>query len=260
MGSATTQALAASAQALSTATVTLDTARELFAAARAAGGSAALSGALADQAADPAARQALVGRVFGTLSPETLNLLGAVTAQRWSSANDLVDGIETLAIRAVAKADQAGVEGELFQVIRLIAANPELELALGSRLGDPSKKSELLEKILGSSVSPGTLLIAGSIAEHSRGRRVRAALQEAIQVVAAERGRAVATVQTATALTDAQRQRLADSLSRTYGTAVSINEVIDRSVIGGIRVQIADDVIDGSISTRLTDLRSRLAG
>jgi len=260
MGSATTQALAASAQALSAATVTLDTARELFAAARAAGGSAALSGALADQAADPAARQALVGRVFGALSPEALNLLGAVTAQRWSSADDLVDGIETLAIRTVARADEAGVEGELFQVIRVIAQNPELELALGSRLGEPSKKSELIEKILGSSVSAGTLLIAGSIAEQPRGRRVRAALQDAIQVVAAERGRGVATVHTATALTDAQRQRLADSLSRTYGTAVSINEVIDPSIVGGIRVQIADDVIDGSISTRLTDLRSRLAG
>lgn len=260
MGSATTQALAASAQALSAATVTLDTARELFAAARAAGGSAALSGALADQAADPAARQALVGRVFGTLSPEALNLVGAVAAQRWSSAGDLVAGIENLAIRAVAKSDEAGVEGELFQVIRVIAQNPELELALGSRLGDPSKKSELLEKILGSSVSAGALLIAGSIAEQPRGRRVRAALQDAIQIVAAERGRGVATVHTATALTDAQRQRLADSLSRTYGTAVSINEVIDRSIVGGIRVQIADDVIDGSISTRLTDLRSRLAG
>jgi F-type H+-transporting ATPase subunit delta len=109
-------------------------------------------------------------------------------------------------------------------------------------------------------VSAGTLLIAASIAEQPRGRRVRAALQEAIQVVAAQRGRGVATVHTATALTDAQRQRLADSLSRTYGTAVSINEVVDRSIVGGIRVQIADDVIDGSISTRLTDLRSRLAG
>ena len=260
MGSATTQALAASAQALSAATVTLDTARELFAAARATGESAALSGALADQAADPAARQALVGRVFGSLSPETLNLLGAVTAQRWSSAGDLVAGIETLATRTVAKAEQAGLEGELFQVIRVIAQNPELELALGSPLAESSKKGELLRKILGSSVSAGALLIAVSIAEQPRGRRVRSALQDAINIVAAERGRAVATVQTATALTDAQRQRLADSLSRSYGSAVTINEVIDRDVIGGIRVQIADDVIDGSISTRLTDLRSRLAG
>ena len=260
MGSATTQALAASAQALSAATVTLDTARELFAAARATGESAALSGALADQAADPAARQALVGRVFGSLSPEALNLLGAIAAQRWSSADDLVGGIETLAIRSVAKTEPAGVEGELFQVIRVIAQNPELELALGSRLSDSSKKGALLEKILGSLVSPGTLLIAASIAEQPRGRRVRAALQDAIEVVAAERGRSVATVQTATALTDAQRQRLADSLSRTYGTTVTINEVIDPSIVGGIRVQIADDVIDGSISTRLTDLRSRLAG
>ena len=49
MGSATTQALAASTQALAAASgVSIDTARELFAAARAVGDSSHLSGALAD--------------------------------------------------------------------------------------------------------------------------------------------------------------------------------------------------------------------
>jgi len=260
MGSATTQALATSVDALSSASVSLDTARELFAAARAAGDSSALSGALADQAADGAARAALVGRVFGSLSPAAQSLLGTVAAQRWSSAADLVAGIEELAIRAVAVADTGDIEGELFQVTRVIAENPELELALGSRLGDPARKGELVERVLGTSVSQGTTLIVSSIAQQPRERRIRAALQHAIRVVAAQRGRAVATVHVAAPLTEAQRQRLATSLTRTYGTPVSINEVVDRDVLGGIRVQIADDVIDGSISSRLTDLRSRLAG
>lgn len=260
MGSATTHALTVSAAALASAQVDLGTARELFAAARAAGDSSALSGALADHSAEAAARSSLVGKVFGSFSSVTQGVLRTVAGERWSNASDLVAGIEDLAVRAVAKSETADVEGELFQVVRVIAQNPELELALGARLGDASKKGELVTKILGSSVSTGTLLIVTSIVEQPRERRVRAALQHAIGVVSAERGRTVATVHSAAPLTDAHRQRLADSLSRTYGTPVSINVVVDPEVIGGIRVQIADDVIDGSISTRLADLRSRLAG
>ncbi|MBP2436241.1 F0F1 ATP synthase subunit delta [Microbacterium amylolyticum] len=260
MGSATTQAREVGAAALASATVDLDTARELFAAARATGDSQALSGALADKAADPAARAALVATVFASLSPVTRELLTTIAAQRWSSAADLTDGIEELAIRATAKAEVADVEGELFQVTRVISQNPDLELTLGSHLGDQSKKAELLRQILGTHVGAGALLIATSIVEQAGKRRVRRAFQRAIALVAAQRAQQVATVYTATRLTPAQRDRLAASLARTYGSAVSINEVVDPAVVGGIRVQIADDVIDGSISTRLGELRSRLAG
>ncbi|WP_110588369.1 F0F1 ATP synthase subunit delta [Microbacterium suaedae] len=260
MGSATTQALKASAAALASAPVDLDTARELFEAARVAGDSPALSGALADHAAEESARSALVHRVFGTLSSAAQQILATIAEQRWSEAAELVSGIEEVAIRATAKAESADVEGELFQVTRIVATNPELELALGARLGDASKKGELIERILGTSVSAGTVLIVSSLVQQPNGRRVRSALHHAIAVVAAERGRIVATVHVAKSLADAQRQRLADSLSRTYGAPVSINEVVDPEVVGGIRVQIADDVIDGSISSRLADLRSRLAG
>ncbi|WP_221585738.1 F0F1 ATP synthase subunit delta [Microbacterium sp. G2-8] len=260
MGSATTHALEASAAALASATVDLDTARELFAAAGAAGDSPALSGALADHAAEPAARASLVGTVFGPLSPAAREILATIAEQRWSRAADLVAGIEEIAIRATATAESADVEAELFQVTRVIAQNPELELALGASLGDGAKKGVLIEKVLGGTVSDGTLLIARSLVQQSRERRVRASLQMAMKVVAAERGKAVATVHTAVSLSGAQRDRLAASLTRSYGTPVTINEVVDPDVVGGIRVQIADDVIDGSISTRLADLRSRLAG
>lgn len=81
-----------------------------------------------------------------------------------------------------------------------------------------------------------------------------------MKIVSAQGGRIVATVHTATPLSAAQRTRLGESLAQRYGGQVSINEVIDPSVLGGLRVQVADDVIDGSISARLADLRQKLAG
>jgi F-type H+-transporting ATPase subunit delta len=261
MGSATTQALAASTDALAAASgLNLDSAAELFASARAIGESAQLSGALADPAAPAEARSALVSAVFAGVSAPVRSVLTTVAAQRWSSASDLVDGVEELAIRTAAIAAPGDdIAGELFGFSRIVAANPELELALGSRLGGASAKGELVEELLGASASPATVLVASSLVRLPRERRIRQVLSRAIGIVAAQAGRSVATVYTATALTAAQETRLRDALARRYGGEISINQVIDASVVGGLRVQIADDVIDGSISARLAELRQKLA-
>ena len=92
MGSATTQALAATTAALDAASgVDLDTARELFAAARIVGDSPQLSGALADPSASRVARSRVVTDVFGAaFGKTTLSLLTTAVEQRWSSASQLV--------------------------------------------------------------------------------------------------------------------------------------------------------------------------
>ncbi len=262
MGSATTQALAASTQALAAAKdVTLDTARELLAAARAVAESSQLSGALADPAAPAVARQNVVAAVFGGFSQDAQSILRAVVAERWSSASELVDGVEELAIRVAAiAAPQTDIGGELFGFSRVIAANPELELALGSRLGGEDAKAALVEKLLAGGVSDATSLIVSSLVRQPRDRRIRQMLTRATRIVASQGERVVATVHTAKPLTDAQRTRLSAALSQRYDGTVSLNEVLDPAVVGGLRVQIADDVIDGSISARLADLRQKLAG
>jgi F-type H+-transporting ATPase subunit delta len=263
MGSATTQATTAVTTALAAVrSIDIDTARELFAAARAVGDSLQLSGALADSSASEQSRSNVISAIFGgTFQASTVSLLTTIVAQRWSSADDLVDGIEELAIRAAASAEpDADVEGDLFNFSRLIAENPELELALGSRLGDESAKGALVQTLLRGRASASALLIASSLVQQQRERRVRQLVTRAMDLVADQRGRTVATVVSATALSAAQVDRLAGVLAKRYGTAVSLNTVIDPSVVGGLRVQIEDDVIDASVSARLADLRQRLAG
>ena len=262
MGSATTQAEAATKAALDAASgIDLDVSRELFAAARAVGDSPQLGGALADSSASADARAKVVADVFGAFRPVSLGLLTTAVAQRWSSASDLVDGIEELAVRAAARSDaEADVEGELFRFSRTVAANPELELALGSRLGDDSAKAVLIETLLQGRASEPTVVIVSSLAQQPRERRIRQQLDRAMALVADQRVRAVATVVSAVPLSDAQTVRLTAALSQRYGADVSLNAVVDPTVIGGVRVQIADDVIDASVVSRISDLRKRLAG
>ncbi len=262
MGSATTQALAASTAALDAATgIDLEVARELFAASRTLGDTPQLSGALSAAVAPADARSKVVADVFAGFQPTTVSLLATAVAQRWSSPADFVEGVEELAIRAAAVAEpRADIDRELFEVTRAVASNAQLELALGSRLGEGAAKGALIEKILGGSATAATTLIASSLVQQARGRRVRTLLSRAVRLVSAQRGRAVATVHAAAPLSDAQVERLQATLGERYGSSVAINVVVDPSVLGGIRVEIGDDVIDATVSSRLGDLRQRLAG
>ncbi|EIC09188.1 ATP synthase F1, delta subunit [Microbacterium sp. oral taxon 186 str. F0373] len=262
MGSATTQALATTTAELTTANVgDLTVARELFAAAREIADSAQLSGALSAWGAPAEARAQVATVVFAAYSPVSVRLLSSAVSQRWSSTEDLVSGIEELAIRAAAiGAPSTDVEGELFQLVGVVAANPELELALGSRLGDAAAKGALIEKLLGGRAGEATALVASQLVQQPRERRVRFLLNRALHLVADQRGKKVATVRVANALDATQQERLASALSTRYGVDVTVNVIVDPQVLGGMRVEIGDDVIDGTVSSRINDLRQRLAG
>ena len=263
MGSATTQAQRASNAELSGAKgLDLAVASQLFHAARVVGSPSHLSGALADPSASTASRRKVVEDVFGAaFAPVTVSLLSFAVQQRWSSATDLIAGFEELAIRVVAISEAStDLEGELFSVSRMVTQNPELELALGSRLGDATSKGALVDTLLAGRVSAGTSLIVASIVQQPGERRIREALSRTMRIVSDELNRTVATVTTATPLTDAQAAQLVRLLSTKYGRDVSLNTVVDSTVVGGLRVQIADDVIDASVAARLADLRQRMAG
>ncbi|UUT36693.1 ATP synthase F1 subunit delta [Microbacterium elymi] len=118
----------------------------------------------------------------------------------------------------------------------------------------------MVEALLNGRASTATVLIASSVIQRPRERRVRELLARAEQIVAGARGRTVATVTSAVALNQAQTERIAAMLKARYDTEIAVNTVVDPTLVGGLRVQIADDVIDASVSSRLADLRQRLAG
>lgn len=264
MGSATSQALAGARAALAGlgGKDGLATGAQLFEAVRVIGDSAQLRGALADSAADPAAKAALVAKVFGSLGAPAKKLLASITASRWSTPDDLLAGIEEIGIRAVAGSVKDGVSivDELFAFRTAVGSDAELELAVGSKLGSPQAKAALVHSLLSKKASEQTVTIVEQLVRQPRGRRIGQLLSGAASIVADEAGFAVATVITAAPLTAAQLDRLRAGLAKSYGRDLKLNVRLDPSIIGGVRVQVGDDVIDGSVATRLTDLRLQLAG
>ena len=68
----------------------------------------------------------------------------------------------------------------------------------------------------------------------------------------------VAHTKAAAELSDAQRNRLTEVLSRIYGHPVSVQLEIDPKLLGGLAVSVGDEVIDGTLSSRLAAARNRL--
>ncbi|WP_348787143.1 F0F1 ATP synthase subunit delta [Leifsonia sp. NPDC080035] len=263
MGSATREALARSVSALAGlgAKADLATAEDLFAAGRVVADSAQLRAVLSDPSADQAGKAALVQRVFGSLSAPAVELLGVVAGERWSGQDDVLAAIEELGIRSIAASAPRNVDipAELFAFGGAVTSDSQLELALRSKLADPAAKAALVERLLAGKASEQTVAIARQLVLQPRGRSIREALRDAARIVAAQYGQTIATVVTATPLPEAQAERLRASLAAKYGD-LKLNQVVDPAILGGLRVQIGDDVIDGSVSTRLTELRLQLAG
>jgi F-type H+-transporting ATPase subunit delta len=158
------------------------------------------------------------------------------------------------------RSDRSGGSGELFAFGSVVADDPELELALRSKLADPAAKGALVERLLAGRASEQTVAIVRQLVSQSRGRSIREALRDAAAIVADEAGLSIATVTSAGPLTVEQVDRLQAALSRQYGRELRITQVIDPSLIGGLRVQVGDDVIDSSVATRINDVRLQLAG
>ena len=91
-----------------------------------------------------------------------------------------------------------------------------------------------------------------------RGERADQAVLDLAELAVARRGEVVAHVEAAAALSDAQRTRLTSVLTRIYGHPVSVQLHVDPSLLGGLTITVGDEVIDGSISSRLAAASNRL--
>ena len=91
-----------------------------------------------------------------------------------------------------------------------------------------------------------------------RGRDLPAIIAKLVERAAAEKDRAVAEVRSAVPLTDDQKDRLAAALANATGKQVEVKVVVDPSVLGGLVATVGDTVIDGTVRSRLDQLKALL--
>jgi F-type H+-transporting ATPase subunit delta len=235
----------------------------LFSVSQALRGEPALRRFLTDVSVPDAAKQGLVREVFGgKVAEDALALVASAVSHRWTSAGDLADALEHLSEIATVGSSGTDVErlsDELFTFARTVQENPGLRDALSDPARSAEDKAGLVDSLLAGKALPATVTLVKQALAGTY-RTVAVALAEYQKVAASVRNEGVATVRVATPLTEAETERLAAALQRTYGRPVHLNMVVDPAVLGGIKVEIGDDVIDGTIAGRLDDARRLLAG
>ena len=231
---------------------------ELLAVAAVLSAEKALRVSLADAGTAAGSRLAIAHSVFGSkVSDTALAIVNEAIAVRWSHDADLVSAVETLGVQAACIAAQAAgsldtVEEEVFMFGRAVAASSQLQMALTDPALPAVAKADIVAKLLtGKSTHSVTQQLLTHTVGNLRGARIDAAVEALLAVAADQRQRLVAQVTTALALTDSQMARLRTALATITGRDINVNVVVDRAVLGGIQVRIGDDLIDGTVASRL---------
>jgi F-type H+-transporting ATPase subunit delta len=213
--------------------------------------------ALTDPGSSEERRAGLVHSVFdGRLQSATVEVLAAAAAMRWPGGRALSDAIERQGVRGQLQlAAQAGhlddVEDELFRFSRTVAGDPALRNAVADRTAAVSRRQDLVDGLLAGRASDQTVALARravAAREQSFARTVESYVALAAQI----RDRVVATVRVARPLDPEQTERLQRSLSAQVGRDIAIQVIVEPELLGGVRIELGGEVIDGTVVAKLT--------
>jgi ATP synthase F0 subunit b/ATP synthase F1 delta subunit len=220
---------------------------------------------LAEPTDDPSAMVRLVDRLLSDkVGAPAVSLVKAAASQRWSAESDLVDGVEHVARlallrRAEVEGQVDAVEDQLFRFGRVLDSEPRLSALLSDYTTSTDGRIALLDRVIDDSGVDGiaAALLSQTIGQ-LRGERADEAVVDLAELAVARRGEVVAHVSAAAELSDAQRARLVELLTRIYGHPVSAQLHVDPELLGGLSITVGDEVIDGSIASRLAAAQNQL--
>jgi F-type H+-transporting ATPase subunit delta len=151
------------------------------------------------------------------------------------------------------------VEDELFRFARTYESSDTLRDALTDEMVPAAMRQKVVEDLLGGgNATPTTVQLVSMVVGSGRGRDLPAIIDSLVQRASSSKNLEVAEVRSAVPLTDDQRDRLKAALTNATGKQVNLKVIVDPSVLGGIVATVGDTVIDGSVRTRVDQLKSRL--
>ena len=219
--------------------------------------SAGLRRALTDPAREGAAKAALVERVLGArVARDTIDLVAGLARGRWSEPRDLGEAAERLGTSAVLAGAEAAdrletVEHEVYQLGRELTRTPALRRALLERRATPQARQALVERLMGDEVAPETSVLIRHVVRELGEASPEEAFERVNAAAAHRRERLVAQVVAAAPLRRRQLTKLTRLLTARYGRPVRVAVDLDPEVLGGLRVQVGAEVVDGTTLRKL---------
>jgi ATP synthase F0 subunit b/ATP synthase F1 delta subunit len=219
---------------------------------------------LADPSLDSDRKVALAERLLsGKVSDSALDVLKNAVSQRWSSTSDLIRGVQHIArlvllVRAELEDQIDDVEDQLFRFSRILDSEPRLTSLLSEYTAPLEGRISLLNNVLHRQASKNTADLLRQTVELLHGERADEAVRELANLAVSRRGEVVAHIGAAAELSDAQRDRLIELLTRIYGHPVSVQLDLNPALLGGLTIAVGDEVIDGSLASKLASAETHL--
>lgn len=150
------------------------------------------------------------------------------------------------------------VEDELFRFARSYESSDELRNALTDDMIPAAKRQAIVEDLLGGRATSTTTQLVSMVVGSGRGKDLPAIVDKLVARASSAKNLEVAEVRSAVPLTSDQQDRLKAALANATGKQVNLKVIVDPSILGGIVASVGDSVIDGSVRTRVDQLKSRI--
>ena len=238
---------------------------ELFTITKVLDDSIQLERALTDPSRPVADKVAVLKGLLGdNAHPMTMEIMTDLVSRRWSRARDIANAVEDFGVDAMmyyADATDATLQVSI-ELSELHSALLNLPV-VRSKLYDCQATSEARVKLFREVFSGKTLnKVTMRLAEHAtcnlRRRRYLETIQWLINKFSRHMGESMVTVTTATPLKKEQNKRLVEVYSAKVGRQVHINSVVDPTVLGGMRIQVGDEVTDNTVVAQLQNLHRKV--
>ena len=224
-----------------------------------------LERALTDPSRPTADKVAVFKEMVGDqVHPMTTEIMTDLVSRRWSRARDIANAVEDFGVDAMmyyADATDATLQVSI-ELSELHSALLNLPV-VRAKLYDYQATSEARVKLFREVFSGKTLnKVTMRLAEHAtcnlRRRRYLETIQWLINKFSRHMGESMVTVTTATPLKKEQIKRLVEVYSAKVGRQVHINSVVDPTVLGGMRIQVGDEVTDNTVVAQLQNLHRKV--
>ena len=150
------------------------------------------------------------------------------------------------------------IRAELTQLTQIVGQDAELRAALSDRSLASETRESLIEGLLTKANAHQRTVYLAKRAAASTDRSIVQAIGLYLDHAAHLRGHCRATAVSARPLTEQQVEKLRTELERIYGKPVDLSLIVDEAVIGGVKVTVDDDIIDGTIATSLAEARQQI--
>lgn len=171
-----------------------------------------------------------------------------------------VDGYARAMLDVIeAEGDAERLSDELSRVAAEFGESEELAGVLRDPLIPFEKKQAIISDLIGKRASDVTVSLVNMLVGVGKIKDFTAITKRMIELAAEAEGEVLAAVTSAVELDAATQERLAAKLSAVTGKRVKLHVVVDPLVIGGLVAQVEDTLFDGSVRSRLQDLREAWA-